>query len=93
MQDAAAATFDVTCQKATSALFFGGSFLTEADEDEFPCRLRLPDGQQLTGVASEGRLDAQRVLFVSDLAPETEAALIHAVAEGACPVVEHIPWA
>ena len=92
MRDALGETFEVTYKKVASSLFFSGVFLTEGDDDEFQCRIRIPEDNVLIGIASEGKWESKRVLFVSDLTLEAQIVLIRTVTGGTSILIERTPW-
>lgn len=88
----ATATFDITSSRISSSVFVTGVFLVEGDGSEFQCRLKLPEGQELIGVAIDDDWQGKRVLFVTELDRDSRMALIGAVVSGASLLVERIAW-
>lgn len=87
-----AETFDIASSRISSSVFVTGVFLVEGDGSEFKCRLTLPEGKEIIGVAIDDDWHDRRVLFITELDQDSRLALIRARVGGADLLVEQIPW-
>ncbi|WP_413935775.1 hypothetical protein [Nitrospira sp. BLG_1] len=91
LKDAAGEMFEIAFKKLRSALCIMGAFLTEGKQQEFECRLRISEGQEILGFAIEDDWRGRRALSLRELTFEAKIALIHTVAQGQAIMLERIP--